>query len=105
MRLIVRMPTVGAFSINGRMGIGPVEQPIETMVDGLRRQEFKGQLADDYVFALAFAPETYRSYLRERGRLVGEDHVWCIARVADNKKSLAPFFASGDVEWDLTEAE
>ncbi|MFD1556016.1 hypothetical protein ACFSHT_10325 [Paraburkholderia silviterrae] len=98
-RLQVQMPTIGVFSIKGRSAVGEIEGPIEAMVHGLRRVEFKGQIADDYVRALAFVPEQFRSHLRESGRLVGAEHAWCTATLADNKKSLAPFLASGDDEW------
>jgi len=98
-RLQVRMPMIGVFGIKGRSGVGEVEQFVETMVTALRRQEFKGALAEDSVRALAFVPEQFRGYLREKKRLVDGEYVWCTAKLSDNKKSLAPFFASGDREW------
>lgn len=100
-RLQVRMPVIGVFSVKGRAGVGEIEQLVETMVVGLRRQEFKGALVEDSVWALAFVPEQFRSHLREKKRLVGGEYVWCIARLSDNKKSLALFFASGDREWKV----
>lgn len=101
-RLQVLMPAIGVFSIKGRAAVGEIEQLVETMVVGLRRQEFKGQLVEDSVWALAFVPEQFRGHVREKKRLVDGEYVWCIARLSDNKKSLAPFFASGDREWVVT---
>jgi hypothetical protein len=98
-RLQVKMPTIGVFSIKGRSAVGEVEQLVETMVDGLRRREFKGALADDLVLARAFVPEQFRRHLSETGRLVDGEHTWCVAMLEDNKKSLAPFMASSDREW------
>lgn len=98
-RLLVEMPSHGVFTIGGRMGIGPIEELIETTVDGLRRLEFRGVLNDDTVQVRAFVPERYRHYLRERRVLIGEDRVWCLARTESNRKSLAPFLASSDREW------
>lgn len=103
-RLQVRMPTIGVISIKGRVSIGEVEELVETMVDGLRRQEFKGELVDDCVWARAFVPEQFRSHLRERGRLIDDERTWCIATLKDNKKSLTPFFASDDREWIAEDA-
>jgi hypothetical protein len=87
------------FTLNGRMGVGPIEEQVETTVDGLRRVEFKGALLDDYVLARAYVPPQFQDYLRRERRLSDDDHVWCIARVKDNGKSLPPFIASGDREW------
>jgi hypothetical protein len=41
----------------------------------------------------------FREHLSEQRRLVGGEYAWCSAKLVDNKKSLAPFFASGDDEW------
>lgn len=98
MRLQVKIPTIGVFSIKGRSGVGEVEQLVETMVDSLRRRIFKGVLADAFVMARAFVPEQFRRHLRETGRLIDGEYAWCVATVADNKKSLAPFIASGELE-------
>jgi hypothetical protein len=103
-RLQVQMPTIGMYSIKGRTAVGEVEQLVETMVDGLRRREFKGVLAEDLVLARAFVPEQFRRHLREKGRLIDGEYAWCIAMLADNKKSLAPFIASGDREWKTEES-
>jgi hypothetical protein len=100
-RLQVLMPTIGVFSIKGRSAVGEVEQLTETMVIALRRVEFKGALDEQTVRALAFVPEAFRPHLREQRRLVGGEYAWCSAKLADNKKSLAPFLASGDREWRL----
>ncbi|MFX1675189.1 hypothetical protein PWR63_23565 [Paraburkholderia sp. A2WS-5] len=100
-RLQVQMPTIGMFSIKGRTAVGEIEQLVETMVDSLRRPELKGVLADDLVLARAFVPEVFRPHLRETGRLIDGEFAWCVAMLADNKKSLAPFLASGDREWTL----
>lgn len=100
-RLQVRMPVIGVFSIKGRPAVGEIEQLVETMVVGLRRQEFKGELVEDSVWALAFVPEQFLGHLREKKRLVDGERVWCVAKLSDNKKSLAPFFVSGDREWKV----
>ncbi|WP_321867256.1 hypothetical protein [Paraburkholderia tropica] len=98
-RLQVQMPTIGVFTINGRSAIGEVEQLTETMVIALRRVECKGVLDEQTVRALAYVPDVFRPYLRDKGRLVDGEYVWCAARLADNKKSLATFMASSDREW------
>ncbi|POR54559.1 hypothetical protein B0G62_102167 [Paraburkholderia eburnea] len=98
-RLQVQMPTIGVFSIKGRSAVGEVEQLTETMVIALRRSEHNGVIAEDCVRALAFVPEQFRVHLSERRRLIDGEYAWCFARLADNKKSLAPFMASGDREW------
>ncbi|MBB3256885.1 hypothetical protein [Paraburkholderia sp. WP4_3_2] len=98
-RLQVQMPTIGVFSIKGRSSIGEVEQAAETMVIALRRVEFQGVIDEHLVRALAFVPDQFRAYLRQSSRLVDGEYAWCFARVTDNKKSLAPFMASGDREW------
>ncbi|WP_321953127.1 hypothetical protein [Paraburkholderia bannensis] len=98
-RLQVRMPVIGMFSIGGRSGVGEVEQLVETTVTGLRRSEHNGVQVEGSAMALAFVPEQFRRHLRETKRLVGEEHAWVAAKLADNKKSLAPFMASGDREW------
>lgn len=98
-RLNVLMPTVGVFSSHGRMSVGEVEELVETSVHWMRRQEFQGALIEDCVWVRAFAPERFRSHLRASKRLIDDEYVWCLAKLVDNKKSLAPFIASGDVEW------
>ncbi|GAB7525342.1 hypothetical protein [Paraburkholderia sp. 2C] len=98
-RLLVDMPSHGVFTIGGRMGVGPIEEQVETTADGLRRVEFKGETRDDYVMARAYVPPQYQDYLRRERRLSADDHVWCVARVKDNVKSLAPFMASDDPHW------
>lgn len=100
-RLQVEMPTIGMFSIKGRAAVGEVEQLTETMVVALRRYEFKGALVEDSAHALAFVPDEFRLYLSERRRLVDGEYVWCNVKFSDNRKSLAPFMASGDREWTL----
>ncbi|WP_176079336.1 hypothetical protein [Paraburkholderia tropica] len=102
-RLQVQMPTLGVYSIKGRSAIGGVEQLTETMVIALRRVEFKGVLDEQVVRALAFVPDVFRPHLRDKGRLVDGEYAWCAARLADNKKSLAPFMASGEQHINLTE--
>lgn len=103
-RLQVQMPTIGMFSIKGRAAVGEVEQLTETMVIALRRIEFKGALVEDSVRALAFVPDAFRTHLREKGWLIEGEYTWCAAALADNKKSLAPFMASGDREWKTEES-
>jgi len=88
---------------HGHVCLGQVETPVETMVDGLRRVQSKEALSEDYVRVRAFVPPEFQRNLRDQGRLVDGDHVWCYAYVAHNKKSLAPFMASGDLEWIATE--
>ncbi|WP_434663504.1 hypothetical protein P5W99_24500 [Paraburkholderia sp. A3BS-1L] len=100
-RLQVKMPTIGVFSIKGRSAVGEVEQLVETMVDGLRRSEFKGVIAQDRVLVRAFVPELFRRHMRETGRLIDGERAWCVAMLEDNRKSLAPFLASGDREWKM----
>jgi hypothetical protein len=103
LRLQVQMPMIGMFSIGGRAGVGEIEQLTETMVIALRRMERKGALSEDSARALAFVPVEFRRHLRETRRLVGEEHAWVAVRLADNKKSLAPFMASGDLEANCDE--
>lgn len=103
-RLQVLMPTIGMFSIKGRSAVGEVEQLTETMVIALRRREHRGVLAEDRASALAFVPETCQPHLREKGRLINGEYAWCVATLKDNRKSLAPFMASGDREWTLEDA-
>lgn len=103
-RLQVRMPVIGVFSIKGRSGVGEVEQLVETMVDGMRRREFKGVLAENLALVRAYVPEQFRPHLRETRRLIDGERAWCVAMLADNKKSLASFLASGDREWVVEEA-
>lgn len=98
-RLLVEMPSFGVFSLGGRSSIGPIEERIETTVDGLCRVVFKGGVQENCVSARAFVPERFRGYLREQKRLVDGEYVWCLAMVEHNRKSLAPFLASGDREW------
>ncbi|WP_434715494.1 hypothetical protein [Paraburkholderia sp. A3RO-2L] len=98
-RLQVLMPTIGVFSIKGRSAVGEIEQLTESMVIALRRVEFRGALDEQTVRALAFVPDVFRVHLSEQRRLVGGEYAWCSAKLADNKKSLAPFMASGDREW------
>lgn len=98
-RLQVQMPTIGIFEIRGRSAVGEVEQLTETMVIALRREEFRGAVNDQQARALAFVPQVFRAHLREMGRLIDGEYVWCTAKFADNRKSLAPFMASGDREW------
>ena len=102
-RLQVQMPTIGLYTIRGRSAVGEVEQMTETMVIALRRVEFKGELDEQTVRALAFVPDVFRPHLRCEGRLLDGEYVWCFARVSDNKKSLAPFMASGEERINLTE--
>jgi hypothetical protein len=102
-RLQVQMPTVGVFSIKGRSAVGEVEQLTETMVIALRRVEFKGALDELTIRALSFVPDVFRSHLREKGRLIDGEYAWCTVLLADNKKSLTPFMASGDREWTAKE--
>ncbi|MFP3705935.1 hypothetical protein [Paraburkholderia tropica] len=97
-RLQVQMPTLGVFTIKGRSAIGEIEQLTETMVIALRRVEFKGVLDEQTVRALAFVPDVFRPHLRCEGRLIDDEYAWCLAHVVDNKKSLAPFMASGERE-------
>lgn len=104
-RLQVKMPSIGVISVRGHVRSGDVEAPVETMVDALQRLEFNGALTSDAVRVRAFVPPIYRAHLRQRGRLIGVDRVWCFAYVEDNKKSLAPFMASGDLEWNAEEAQ
>lgn len=104
-RLQVQMPTIGLYSIRGRSAIGEVEQLTETMVVALRRVAFKGVLDEQVVRALAFVPDVFRPHLRSEGRLIDGEYVWGFAKLADNKKSLAPFMASGDREWIKEEEE
>lgn len=103
-RLQVEMPVIGTFSIKGRSGAGEVEQLVETTVIGLRRREYNGALVGRSAMALAFVPEQFRRHLRETKRLVDGEYAWCVATVAGNKKSLAPFMASGDREWKKEES-
>lgn len=103
-RLQVEMPTIGMFSIKGRTSVGEVEQLTETMVIALRRSEFKGALVEGSARALAFVPDEFRPHLREKGALIDGEYAWCGAKLADNKKSLAPFMASGDREWKVEES-
>ncbi|WP_310630802.1 hypothetical protein [Paraburkholderia sp.] len=98
-RLQVQMPTIGVFKIKGRSAIGEVEQLTETMVIALRRLEFKDAMNEATIRALAFVPEGFRPHLRAEKRLIDDEYAWCFAHLDDNKKSLAPFFASGDREW------
>ncbi|WP_322009248.1 hypothetical protein [Paraburkholderia sp. J12] len=98
-RLQVRMPAIGVFSIKGRSAVGEVEKLAETMVIALRRRGHKGVFMESSVRALAFVPDVFRPHLRVRGRLIDGEYAWCVADLADNKKSLAPFFASGEDEW------
>lgn len=98
-RLHVLMPQIGVFEICGRTSVGEVEDLVETMVDRMKRQEFKGALVEGSVWVRAFAPDQFRFHLRESKRLIDGEYVWCIAKLSDNKKSLAPFIASGDLEW------
>ncbi|QBR00489.1 hypothetical protein [Paraburkholderia pallida] len=103
-RLQVEMPVIGTFSIKGRSGSGEIEQPVETTVIGLRRREYNGVLVARSAMALAFVPEQFRRHLREAKRLVDGEYAWCVATAAANKKSLAPFMASGDREWGVEES-
>ncbi|MEX3924384.1 hypothetical protein AB4Y36_10185 [Paraburkholderia sp. BR10936] len=67
----------------------------------MRRIEHRGVLTGDSCKVLAYAPERYRRYLKEIGRLVDGEYVWCFAYLSQNRKSLAPFFASGDAVWPV----
>ncbi|WP_322069948.1 hypothetical protein [Paraburkholderia bannensis] len=99
-RLQVQMPVIGVFSIGRRSGVGEVEQLVETTVTGLRRSEHNGLRVEGSAMALAFVPEQFRRHLRETKRLLGDEHAWLTVKLADNRKSLAPFMASGDLEWE-----
>lgn len=101
LRLTVQMPTYGTYSIRGRAGAGEVEAPVETMVSALRRIEFRGALASAQCRGLAWIPPQYRLYISGRKRLVDDEYAWVLIRLEDNRRSLAGFFESGDVEWPV----
>ena len=79
---------------------GPQTQSFETTVFVVRRSVTKGVASEDVVLVDAYIPAHYRKGIS--GRL----HTWrsgsvlqCTARVAMNKRSLAPFMASGEQKW------
>lgn len=102
MRLIVKMPHFGTFSLRGKYSSGEVETPVETMVSALRRVSYQGAIEPAYCRGLAWIPEAYRKYIGQRNKLVDGEYAWVYIHLADNRKSLTPFFESGDKEWPLT---
>lgn len=100
LRLEVLIPTLGVVEYAGRARISEVDAPTETTVYGLRRHMFEDKLSETSVQALAYIPPSKAAGIdRADSRWVGDELFWCWTRVARNKKSLAPFLASGDRQW------
>ena len=78
--------------------IVPLASP--TRVLSVRRVMRCGLPSDLEVEADAFIPEQYRGQISgQRDRWITPEIRRCVVMVADNRKTLAPFLASGDFEW------
>lgn len=113
-KLNVQIFVPGVVSLGGKMlrsrtTIAQVPFNFETMVYGLRRIVYRGEVNDRAIYALAFIPEQHRCHLGKsnKGR-VTEELCWVDAPIALNGKgrdahALTAFLESGDLEWLLEE--
>lgn len=103
MRLTGEVPAFDAFLTSGRLSYARCETTIEdTSVHRLRRVTRRGRLVETEIEALAFIPESYRHGIPETDRKwCGLEMYWMKVIVAKNRKTLAAFMASGELEMEV----
>lgn len=96
MRLLVDV------DVGTKGGIG--KDTFETMVHAVRRVVVGGRISDEVVLVEAYIPPQHRySIFAPLSSWKTPEVLRCSARVSCNRKSLAEFIASGDVEWRFEE--
>lgn len=78
--------------------------PLHTSVRALRRIVVDGVRDEVAIEADAFIPERCRKgVLGPRSKWSDDEHRWCLVYVQANRKTLAPFIASGELEQKIGE--
>jgi hypothetical protein len=83
----------------------PQEVPLITSVRAIRRIFIDGHRDEVAIEADAFIPPHYRkSICGPRSKWIDEEYRRCIVYIQDNRKSLAEFVTSGELERKIGES-
>jgi hypothetical protein len=78
--------------------------PLITSVRAIRRIFIDGRRDEVAIEADAFIPPHHRkSILGPRSKWIDDEYRRCLVYIQDNRKTLAPFIASGELEQKIVE--